>query len=148
MAQHLTRFNPFGDLGRLDPFRDFERFFDELDRPSMQSDLARSMRMDVSETDQAYIIRAEMPGFDKQDINVSVDGKTVTIRAKHDGQVQPQPQGGTMLRTERFHGEQYRSFTLPQEVDDQQASATCNNGVLELTLPKRAGGHGRQLQIQ
>lgn len=147
MAHNLTRFNPFGDLARLDPFRDIERFFDELDRP-MQNDLARSMRMDVSETDQAYVIRAEMPGFDKQDINVSVDGKTVTIRAKRDEQQPSTPQSGTMLRTERFHGEQYRSFTLPQEVDDQQASATCNNGVLELTLPKRAGGHGRQLQIQ
>jgi HSP20 family protein len=147
MASNLSRFTPFGDLARFDPFRDIERFFDEFERHSMQPDLARGMRMDVSETDQAYTVRAEMPGFEKEDINVSIDGKTVTIRAKHDEQKQP-PQTGTLMRGERFHGEHYRSFTLPQEVDDQQASATCVNGVLELTLPKKTGGHGRQLQVQ
>lgn len=145
MAHHLTRFSPFGDLARLDPFRDMERFFEELDR---QPDQARSMRMDVSETEQAYHVRAEMPGFDKQDINVAIDGHTVTIRAKHDEQKQMPQQSGTMMRSERFHGEQYRSFTLPTEVDDQQATATCKDGILELTLPKKNGGHGRQLQIQ
>jgi HSP20 family protein len=146
MANNLTRFSPFGDLARFDPFRDIERFFDEFDRPLGVSEQSRSMRMDVHETDQAYTVRAEMPGYEKEDINVSIDGHTVTIRAKHD--VQQQPQEGTLMRSERFHGEQYRSFTLPQEVDDQQASATCKNGVLELTLPKKVGGHGRQLQIQ
>lgn len=145
MAHHLTRFSPFGDLARLDPFRDMERFFEELDR---QPDQARSMRMDVSETEQAYHVRAEMPGFDKQDINVAIDGHTVTIRAKHDEQKPLPQQSGTMMRSERFHGEQYRSFTLPTEVDDQQATATCKDGILELTLPKKNGGHGRQLQIQ
>jgi HSP20 family protein len=147
MASNLTRFSPFGDLARFDPFRDIERFFDELDRPLGMSEQSRSMRMDVHETDQAYTVRAEMPGYEKEDINVSIDGNTVTIRAKRDEQ-QQQPQEGTLMRSERFHGEQYRSFTLPQEVDDQQASATCKNGVLELTLPKKVGGHGRQLQIQ
>jgi HSP20 family protein len=147
MASNLTRFTPFGDFSRFDPLRDLERFFDEFERPYGLSDQTRSMRMDVSETDQAYTVRAEMPGYEKQDINVSIDGHTVTIRAKHDEQ-QQQPQSGTLMRNERFHGEQYRSFTLPQEVDDQQASATCKNGILELTLPKKVGGHGRQLQIQ
>lgn len=146
MASNLTRFSPFGDLARFDPFRDLERFFDEFDRPLGGAEQARSMRMDVHETEQAYTVRAEMPGYEKEDINVSIDGHTVTIRAKHDGQQQPQE--GALMRSERFHGEQYRSFTLPQEVDDQQASATCKNGVLELTLPKKVGGHGRQLQIQ
>jgi HSP20 family protein len=148
MASNLTRFSPFGDIARFDPFRDIERFLDEFDRPYGMAEQARTMRMDVSETDQAYTVRAEMPGYEKQDINVSIDGHTVTIRAKHD-QAQPQtPHPGTMVRSERFHGEQYRSFTLPQEVDDQKASASCKNGVLELTLPKKVGGHGRQLQVQ
>ena len=147
MASNLTRFSPFGDIARFDPFRDIERFFDEFDRPLGVAEQSRSMRMDVHETDKAYTVRAEMPGYQKEDINVSIDGNTVTIRAKRDEQ-QQQPQEGTLMRSERFHGEQYRSFTLPQEVDDQQASATCKNGVLELTLPKKVGGHGRQLQIQ
>lgn len=147
MASNLTRYSPFGDIARFDPFRDIERFFDEFDRPYGSADQARSMRMDVHETDQAYTVRAEMPGYEKQDINVSIEGHTVTIRAKHDEQ-KKDPQSGTLMRSERFHGEQYRSFTLPQEVDDQKATATCKNGVLELTLPKKAGGHGRQLQIQ
>lgn len=147
MASNLTRFSPFGDIARFDPFRDIERFFDEFDRPLGVAEQSRSMRMDVHETDKAYTVRADMPGYQKEDINVSIDGSTVTIRAKRDEQ-QQQPQEGTLMRSERFHGEQYRSFTLPQEVDDQQASATCKNGVLELTLPKKVGGHGRQLQIQ
>ncbi|KQV84827.1 hypothetical protein ASD15_06630 [Massilia sp. Root351] len=147
MASNLTRFSPFGDIARFDPFRDIERFFDEFDRPFGVAEQSRSMRMDVHETGQAYTVRAEMPGYEKEDINVSIDGNTVTIRAKRDERQQA-PQEGTPMRSERFHGEQYRSFTLPQEVDDQQASATCKNGVLELTLPKKVGGHGRQLQIQ
>jgi HSP20 family protein len=146
MASNLSRFSPFGDIARFDPFRDIERFFDEFERQGMPPELARSMRMDVSETDKEYLVRAEMPGFQKEDINVSIDGKTVTIRARHDEQ--KQPQAGTLVRGERYHGEHYRSFTLPQEVDDQQASATCKNGILELTLPKKTGGQARQVQIQ
>jgi HSP20 family protein len=146
MASNISRFSPFGDIARFDPFRDIERFFDEFERQSMPPELARSMRMDVSETDKEYLVRAEMPGFRKEDINVSIDGKTVTIRARHDEQKQPQT--GTLVRGERYHGEHYRSFTLPQEVDDQQATATCSNGILELTLPKKTGGQARQVQIQ
>jgi HSP20 family protein len=107
---------------------------------------APRMRVDVEETDQAYILRADVPGADREDITVAIDGNTVSIRANVEEQKTDQQ--GNMLRAERIVGEEFRTFTLPQEVDDAKAEAKIENGVLVLTLPKKSGGGGKKLQIQ
>ncbi|HEX8612078.1 MAG TPA: Hsp20/alpha crystallin family protein, partial [Telluria sp.] len=82
----------------------------------------------------------------KEDVKVSIDGNEVTISADV-SQEQERKEGSSMWR-ERFHGQQYRSFTLPQHVDEEHATATCRDGVLELTLPKKPGGGAKRLTVQ
>lgn len=145
MANSLTRFDPSGDLMRLDPFRALDEIFNQ----SMLSPRLRSTgmipRMDVSETEQAYIVKAEIPGVKKEEIKVNIDGNQVTISAQTEQESEQKTDN--MLCTERSWGQYYRSFTLPQPVDDAQANAEYHDGILELSLPKKAGGTAKTLAI-
>ncbi|MEO1767403.1 Hsp20/alpha crystallin family protein [Thiobacter aerophilum] len=100
--------------------------------------------MDVLETPEAFVIDAELPGVAKEAIHVKVDRNRVEIS----GQARPRaPRAGErMLCRERHEHLFYRSFVLPHEIDAERASARFADGVLELTLPKKAGGR-RELPI-
>lgn len=148
MANNLMRFDPFGDGRGLDPLRKIDDFFRDFSltpkwRGGPESAL---IRMDVSETDQEYVVKADIPGVKKDDIKVAIDGNQVSISAQT--QETKEENGAGVLRSERYYGQQSRSFTLPQDVDDATAQARYEDGVLHLTLPKKAGTGGRQLSIQ
>ena len=104
------------------------------------------LRLDVNEDDQAYVVNVDMPGVRKEDIDVSVEGKQVTIRAEVTREHQGKAKGKEIHR-ERFSGEAFRSFSLPLEIDGTHAKAAYDGGVLCLTLPKKAKGAARQLPI-
>ena len=90
---------------------------------------ASQIKIDVSENDQAFTVRAEIPGVNKQDIHVSVDGSIVTLSAEirqHDAE----REGEKLLRSERYYGSVSRSFQLPAEVDEAQSKARYENGIL------------------
>ncbi|MDB5936548.1 MAG: stress protein [Massilia sp.] len=145
MANSLTRFDPFSELARIDPFRGLDEIFNQsLTGPRLRSS-GMTPRMDVAETDQAYVVKAEVPGVKKEDIKVSVDGNLVSISAQT--MQETEQKQGNMLVTERSTGQYYRSFTLPQSVDDSQAKAEYHDGILELTLPKKTGGSAKTLAI-
>ncbi len=150
MANNLIPRDPFGGLARFDPFTDIDEIFrDFFGAPTLQRgrDAASRIRVDISETDQAYQIKAEIPGVNKDDIKVSVEGNRVSINAELKDEKQAD-EGGRIVRSERLFGQLYRSFTLPQEVDDAAAEARYQDGVLELSLPKKAGAGAKQLSIQ
>jgi HSP20 family protein len=145
MANSLTRFDPFSDLARLDPYRGLDEVFNQsLLAPRLRA-TGMTPRMDVRETDQAFIVKAEVPGVKKDDIKVSVDGNQVSISAQT--QQESEQKSENMLCTERSWGQYYRSFTLPQAVDDAQAKAEYHDGILELTLPKKSGGTAKSLAV-
>jgi HSP20 family protein len=143
-----SRGNPPGDLVRSGGLPSIDDFFRGFSLAPVLRDLEQAprMRVDVEENDQAYIMRADVPGADREAITVSIDGNTVSIRANVEEQKTDQQ--GNMLRSERIVGEEFRTFTLPQEVDEARAEARIENGVLVLTLPKKSGGSGRRLPIQ
>jgi HSP20 family protein len=145
MANNLTRFVPFSELARLDPFRGLEEVFNQTLAGPRMGAMGMTPRMDVAETDQAYIVKAEIPGVKKEDIKVNVDGNQVSITAQT--QQEAEQQGENILISERSWGQYYRSFTLPQPVDDTQAKAEYHDGILELTLPKKTGGTAKTLTI-
>jgi HSP20 family protein len=147
MAGNLTRFSPSGAVSRFDPMRSFANALDMFDfmRPTRLLEDER-IPLDINETDQAYLVKAEMPGVKREDIKVSIQGDQVTISADTD--VQQERTEGNVVCSERYHGKQFRSFTLPQPVDEENAHATCHDGVLELSLPKRGGTGAKQLTIQ
>lgn len=142
MANNLTRFDPFGELARFDAFRGFEDFFKNFSnlQASDSSGEAR-IRLDVSETENAYAVRAEMPGVRKDNVKITIDGNKVSIRAENRSEHE-QKEGETVLRRERFYGVQSRSFALAHEIDDGSATAKYEDGILTLHLPKKITGSG------
>jgi HSP20 family protein len=145
MATSLTRYDPLSELARLDPFRSLDEMLNQsLMAPRLRA-TGMTPRMDVSETDQAYVVKAEIPGVKKEDIKVNIDGNQVSITAQT--QQETEEKSENMLCTERSWGQYYRSFTLPQPVDDAQAKAEYHDGILELTLPKKTGGTAKTLTI-
>lgn len=133
------------NVTRYDPLDDFFRGF--LVRPVEmgQSDVP-SIKIDVKEQEKAYLVHAELPGVRKEDIHVNIDGPTVSIAAERKQEKEVR-EGERVLRTERYFGKVSRSFQLGQEIDDGKASAKFIDGVLELTLPKKAATQAKKLII-
>lgn len=130
-----------------DPLNDLLRGF--FVRPVEFGDTkeAPALTVDVTEQDEAYAIHAEIPGVNKEDIHVSIDGAVVSISAERRNQKEVRD-SNKILRSERYFGKVSRSFQLPQEVDESQASAKYSEGVLELLLPKKAAAQAKRLSIQ
>ena len=104
-------------------------------------------RVEVSEDENAYTIRAEIPGVKKDDINISIDGDQVAISAEVKNEKDAKD-GERVLRSERYYGKVYRAFQLGQPVDDGSAAAKYNDGILELSLPKKAQASAKRISIQ
>lgn len=133
-------------LMRKDPLDDFFRGF--FVRPVEYGLPAESpdMKVDVKEQDQAYVVHAEMPGIKKEDIHVTIEGTLVSISAERKEEKQMK-EGERVLRSERYFGKVARSFQLDQDIDEAAATARFGDGVLELTLPKKAVAQTRRLVI-
>ena len=132
---------------RRDPFEDlFRGFFVRPVEFGNTTAEAPQMRVDVKEDNDAYQVHAELPGVRKDDIHVSIDGPVVSISAERK-QEKEVKEGERVLRTERYFGKVSRSFQLGQDIDEARASARCNDGVHELTLPQKAAAQARRLAI-
>ena len=130
----------------------FDEFFNDAApafyvKPLHGDGLPAQIRVDVKETPEAYTLQAEVPGVSRDDIQVNVDGKLVTLRAEIKQQ-DSQAEGGKLLRSERYYGAVSRSFQLPVDVDNSAARAKYENGVLQLTLPKKTAGAAQRLTIE
>ncbi len=146
---NITRFDPLSDLVSFVPFGNFEDFFRVPRMRSLVRDLPAEpeIKMDVAEDDKAYHVKAEVPGVKKEDIHVSVEGNQVSITAEVKKEKE-EKKGATVLRSERYYGMQSRSFTLMHDVDQDKAEAKFQDGILELTLPKKSnGGAVKQLTV-
>ena len=117
-----------------------------LPSPEARERAPMKFRMDVTENDKEYQVLAELPGVKKEEISITISGNQVAVSAevKHEKDVK---NGGTVLRAERYYGKVQRSFTLGQEVEEAAAQAKYNDGVLELTLPKKAAASGIRLAV-
>jgi HSP20 family protein len=154
MARNIVRTSPFADIARFDPFRlDPLRSIDELMRdltmlPALGGlEAEQGIRLDVEETDQDFMVKADLPGIKKEDIKVAIEGNLVTIEAQTAGETE-EKLSGRLVRRERYAGQQYRRFSLPQDIDDTNAAASYDNGVLSLKLPKKTGSVGKTLAIK
>lgn len=133
------------DLFDLDPV---ESGFRSLLRPWRfeAADRTPQIRLDVSESDGSYLVKADIPGVRKEDLDVRIDGNRVTISAEVK-QEKEEKDGSRVLRSERQYGFASRTFTLADNVDDAQADAKFENGVLKLTLPKRSPASQKRIAI-
>ena len=137
----LNRYEPLA--GRLDGL--FNDFF----RPALvweNNSEPLPVRVDVRENGDGYIVQAELAGVRKEDIAIEIEGNEVTIAAESRREGEPK-EGEKWLKSERFFGKTGRRFVLPQELDETRAVAKLADGVLELTLPKKAAVTGRKISI-
>lgn len=130
------------------PIRDLERmmetYFSDPFAPLFQDLPAVSRRSigEIKETDDAFVLCADIPGVPKEDVHVEVNGNMLTIRAEHEEQ---EADAGSYRR-------QYRSFNqnfaLPSTVDPEKIEANCENGVLEVLLPKTGSSQPKRVEVQ
>ncbi len=146
---NLTRWDPFNEMTRFDPFRDMNDYFKGfMLRPVFQGlETEPDIKLEISETDKAYTVKADVPGVKKEDIQVSIDRNEVSISAEVK-QEKEEKAGNKLVRSERYYGKQYRSFTLAHDVDETKSDAEYKDGVLKLTLPKKAGAETKKLAIK
>lgn len=137
----IRLFDPFG----MEPL---EETFRSLYRPwsAEIQDTAPTIKMDVSEQDGSYTVKAEIPGVRKEDIEVRVDGAQVTISAEVKKEKE-EKKDGRVLRSERHYGYASRSFTLGCPVDESKTEARYENGVLQLTLAKKAAATTQRIAV-
>jgi len=141
------------DLRLFDPLAPdpIDDAFRALMRPwrSGSADLAPRIKMDLSEEEGSYLVKAEIPGVRKEDIDVRVDGDQVTISVNTKTEKEEKDKDkGRVLYRERQEGFSSRSFTLACPVDEASADASYKDGVLALRLPKKAGTSSKRLAIQ
>jgi HSP20 family protein len=142
---NLMRHDPFSMESIPDLFQGFFRPMRSL--ATVTGDLPLSdVKIDVTESETAYSVKAELPGVDKKDIDVKIDGNVVSIAAKaeHNKELK---EGERLIRSERYTGMISRSFSLESDIDENAATAQYQDGVLSLTLPKKTTAARKHLQI-
>ena len=142
-------------LIKWDPWREMEDMFDRYTKAvgwprTGGQEVIRtgdwSPRVDISETDKEFIIKAEIPEVKKEDVKVTVDKGVLTIQGERNQE--KEEKGKKLHRVERFYGSFSRSFTLPENVDDATIKATFKDGMLNLQIPKTAGAKTKAIQIK
>ena len=139
---------------KWDPWREMEDLFDRyakstgLPRAGSQEPLATqdwSPRVDISETDSEFLIKAELPEVKKDDVHVSVDNGVMTLRGERRQEMEEK--GKKFHRIERHYGSFSRSFTLPDNVDTSKIKATFKDGMLNLELPKTTKSKPKSIAV-
>lgn len=144
----MVRFDPFRDLAVLQDR--MNRLFNEVHAPRQSDDLmnrgAWTPAVDIYEVEGALVLKAELPEMQREDIDVSVENHTLTLRGerKLDHEIKQE----NFHRIERAYGSFVRSFSLPNTVDAAKIAAEYKNGVLTVKLPVREEAKPRQIQIE
>ncbi len=145
------------DLVRWDPFRDltnlqqsinklFEESFLQLPKRAGMFASAWTFPVDVQETADSVIVRAEIPGVEKDDIKVHFVNNQLTIQGER--KQEAREEGARFLKLERTYGNFYRSFTLDIPVKVDEIKANYKNGVLEIILPKKEEVKPKEIQVE
>ena len=146
--EDLGQWDPLrGTLLRMDPLRMVrEMFQDPFATTGMLAETVFRPNLDVTETNDAFVINADLPGIDEDDVDVSVMGNRLTVSGRREAEdVQ---EGDRYVAIERSYGSFSRSFVLPDSADLEQIQADLTNGVLRIKVPKRGEMQGRKISIQ
>lgn len=145
------------NLRTFDPLRDFSslqerinRLFDDTMRASPKGDEelmrgAWAPAVDIHETDDGFMVTADLPGVKKEDIEIDLKDSTLTIKGEK--KFEKKAPKENYIRIERSYGKFIRSFSLPNNIDSEKIKATFNNGMLELNIPKREEAKPKQITI-
>ena len=146
-------------LTKWDPFRDTEDMFDRYARAMSLPMRMRhgqdwalsdagtwSPRVDISETDNHFVIKAEIPGIKREDVNISIEDGVLTIHGER--KEEKEEKGRKFHRVERYYGAFSRSFALPQNVDEGHVEANFKDGLLTLQVPKKQAEKPKSIEVK
>lgn len=141
-------------LIQWDPWREIEDMFDRYTRAGGVSrgdqELAHrgdwTPRVDIAETDKAFVIKAEVPEVKKEDVAITVNNGILSIRGER--KQEKEEKGKTFHRVERCYGVFTRSFSLPENVDEKNIKATFKDGMLSLDVPKVAKALSKAIEVK
>ncbi len=144
----MIRFSPRSDLQNVQ--REIDRVFDSFFRPSStegKESAVWSPRVDLSETEDAYLIHLDVPGMKKEDIEINFQDGTLTISGERRSHEAQEDEQRNYMRVERSFGHFYRSFTLPNTVNADDIQADYQEGVLKVRVPKAEEIKPRRIEI-
>ena len=145
---------------QYNPLEEIERFFGQMSRQlgtvsdsiesgeevELWTGMFEPMAIDVVEHDETFVVSADLPGFEKDDIDIRITNSRIHIEASREEQTEAET--GRHLRRERRYSSLERSVRLPEEVDAENVEATMENGVVEITLPKLHAEQAHHIDIQ
>ena len=146
----LRRWGPLGEISSLQREMDrlFNEYFGKMKGTEEEGLVARAWApaMDIYETEEKLVLKAELPGLKKEDIDIRVQDNTFTLKGKK--KFEKEVQQENYHRVERTYGTFQRSFTLPNTVKQEGIEATFKDGILEISLPKAEEARPKQIQVQ
>ena len=143
---NLTRFEPWSVVDLMQ--RDFDRIATRrFGQPDVDSPVADwTPAVDIIEEKNRFVLRADVPGVDTKDIDVSMDAGVLTVSGERHAEEVAEEDG--VRRVERASGRFYRRFTLPETTDAESITAKSQNGILEVAIPKQPEVHARRITVE
>lgn len=130
--RHVASYNPFKEM------EDFERdFFQHPFGGFFEANPLAEFKTDVTDEGDCYVLEADLPGFDKKDIQLDLNGDTLTIRAERHSKIEEKDKKDKVIRMERSYGSYSRQFDV-SDIETDKIKANYSDGVLSLTMPKKA----------
>ena len=153
MNRDLLVWHPFRSFRDFD--RTIDRFFGNTEAGSTYgASSAWTPAVDIEETDDALLLRADIPGVDPKDVHIEVKDSVLTLRGERASETENTENDKSAssttstYRLERSFGTFTRSFVLPRTVDSDKVDASYRNGVLQISLPKKAEAKPRQIEVK
>ena len=149
MAKDLIKWSQLPSISSLqgEMNRMFDQFFKSWEFPEIGFETGTwAPPIDLAETNDKVIVRAEIPGIDPKEVDISIQGDTLTIKGEK--KEEKEEKGENFYRLERRYGSLLRSIDLPSSVDTNKVTAECKNGVLEITLQKKEEVKPTQITVK
>ena len=148
MRGQIAQWNPWQELEALG--RQIDRAFGQfplraVDARDAQETPTQGLRADVLETPEAWVLRFDLPGLERKDIEVEVGKGVLTVKAER--RIEEAADGESYHRVERFHGRYARSFALPEDADGEKVDAGYQDGVLTVRVNRKAESKPRMVEI-
>ncbi|PLY06823.1 MAG: heat-shock protein [Desulfuromonas sp.] len=143
-------------LAKWDPFHEVDELLERYSRPVdwpfrggrqlMNRNADWAPRVDISETDEKFIVKAEVPGIQREDIKINIEDHVLTIQGEN--KQEKEEKGEQFHRVERYYGSFSRSFSLPENVAEEKIEANFKDGLLTLKIPKTEASRPKAIEVK
>ncbi len=143
----IVKYNPFGELRSIQ--EQMNRLLDLAWQKETGEELKEGLwqpPVDIYEDSESVVIKAELPDIDQKDIEVKIEDNTLTLRGERKQEKDLKKEN--YHRIERYYGTFQRSFSLPHTINQEKVKASCERGVLTITLPKREETKPKQINVE